>query len=1235
MLATSHEYVMLTLPKQLKVDVLRSDFVVPNRLNNSLVMKNTLPILTRPTLRGLVLALAVAALSSQIARAHPYASGVSNASGTISFILNENADSVKVAFDNLSVTNDLTSLGQTNRGVNSFALGAHTNYAIIVAKIGSGTPAQLSVDTNPLVNFFAPRGVVVNRNPKTSNFGRIYASNATPGTSGGRAVGRGLYIMNADQSDALGRGTNASTAGVVFAVNASSPFMPGIGPDDNVYLNDWATPSATTWVFNPDITVSNLVLAGVGENVNPSVHTDSMNHPVVRGTLAEGNLQLWNVDGAYPPLNCMLRWDINSGPLPWNNPPSAVLGTAGNLGVADLTTDMDMGTDGKFYTSIYRSAGTDTSSIKVYDTDGTTQLWGSLTALGSPDPLRLARSLQVSLDGKYLAVTYDDCHISVILLTNGIPDSANILTISQSTLVGVGRSVAWDSADNVYMVTSGSGLLRAWSLGITTTAITSNDSTGTNGTFQLITPATTVSVVATQPDAHEAGPVNGTFEITRTDLDKSQPLTVNFAFAGTAVLGKNYTSSATNTIVIPANQASADITIVPKEDSTPDPTLTVILNLKGGAAYSAVAPNSATVTIADDSTPFLQITALSTNIFEGTPYDYARVTITRWGDTNQTVVVDAPNFTYAGTAVPNVDFYVTNLPITFNPGDVTQTLRLLYPIDNNSFDFAKTIKLGLAAGTGFTVSNSIFTTTLTESTRPTETVLWSDDLHTDTSANWTQLDGTTNGDNSDYTVSWAYDYSAVGIPPAPHSGTDTHGLRMTVNKFGNFNAAGLNFYPKDQVFSNNYALRFDMYVTEGLTSTTEYTLFGINQSGTKTNWFRGSGTGVPVGWMFDGLTYDIENDAAALLLGDYALFSSPTVTNSSGVVTPTTLVSRAAGTLAGVLKAPPYSGGAVGGGTPANLAGSTTPSWAQVEISQIGKLITMKINNTVILTYTNSTPYTNGNIMLGYDDAYDSVGDLNSSVIFANVQVVQIGLPAITTQPANAVTPAGATTNFTVVATTGTGLISYQWFRNNVAVANATNATLTITNVALANYGTYTVSMFDGSYTSLSSAATLTPPAPAIITAPISQAGATGGSATFTVVAATYTGVTNYQWQFYSTNLTGKTSASLTLAPLTSTSFGPYRVTVSDGFTTPALTSAPPAQLTAAVRQNIAPSASGSAFNLGFNTEIGPSYVVEWKGALTNGAWNQLKTNAGTGGLITVQDSPTTAGSRYYRVRMQ
>ena len=59
-------------------------------------MNTMKPILTRPTLRGWLLALAALALSSLIVHAVPYATEVVKNGNTVSYILNQNAASVEV-----------------------------------------------------------------------------------------------------------------------------------------------------------------------------------------------------------------------------------------------------------------------------------------------------------------------------------------------------------------------------------------------------------------------------------------------------------------------------------------------------------------------------------------------------------------------------------------------------------------------------------------------------------------------------------------------------------------------------------------------------------------------------------------------------------------------------------------------------------------------------------------------------------------------------------------------------------------------------------------------------------------------------------------------------------------------------------------------------------------------------------------------------------------------------------
>jgi hypothetical protein len=263
-------------------------------------------------------------------------------------------------------------------------------------------------------------------------------------------------------------------------------------------------------------------------------------------------------------------------------------------------------------------------------------------------------------------------------------------------------------------------------------------------------------------------------------------------------------------------------------------------------------------------------------------------------------------------------------------------------------------------------------------------VLFSDNFSTDSSANWTVF---TTG--TDATTTFSYDYSAQGIPPAPHGTGDTLGVYMAVNKSAGA-ATAINLYPNGQNFSGNFALRFDMFLSVVVPNSvaTEYALFGVNQSGAKTNWFRNSPGGLPTGWTVDGLFFDIEADGAGL--GDYVLYSSPVTTTN----TPTTLATRVAQTLTNQFKVPPNSVPGVPGNN--TSLGSPTPIWADVEVSQLGNIVTLKVNNTVIFSVNNTNAYKSGNIMIGYDDAYDSVSLSSSYVVIDNVRVVRLQGLAIT-----------------------------------------------------------------------------------------------------------------------------------------------------------------------------------------------------------------------------------------------
>src|SRR5260221_11849491 len=113
-------------------------------------------------------------------------------------------------------------------------------------------------------------------------------------------------------------------------------------------------------------------------------------------------------------------------------------------------------------------------------------------------------------------------------------------------------------------------------------------------------PLPIVTVVATDANASESGDT-GTFTISRTG-STGAPLTVRFAFRGTAQNGVDYQQLPTS-VTIPAGAASADITVTPINDSIVEPNEPVVLTLSANAAYAVGSPSSATVTIADNDQP--------------------------------------------------------------------------------------------------------------------------------------------------------------------------------------------------------------------------------------------------------------------------------------------------------------------------------------------------------------------------------------------------------------------------------------------------------------------------------------------------------------------------------------------------------------------------------------------------------------------------------------------------------
>jgi hypothetical protein len=562
-------------------------------------------------------------LAALSASAHPYASAVTNNNGTVQFILNENASSVSVTFDSGSET---LTLGSLPKGANSFSLGVHTNYAISVYNVGSGAFTQISDDSSNAVQFIAPRAVAVNVNPERPAFGRIYVVNSWPSvytnnlgttnaTGNGRLVGRGIYALNEDCSDALDQGTNPLVGNMVFGTSVRySPYRISVGSDDYVYVGDlsgtytaslsptgtysYSLPGGGVWWASPDFSSSGDLFDtnGIG-----TVY-DGVLGMYVTGSIAAGNLVVytddWSLTGStlqgdflLPPAIWQYNYNSVTNPIPITNETYGLIAVGLNINgvLGDMTVDPVTGniyaeqdrTSASGDTTGTGEANNNNAELYVYDPTGTNNLWES--GAGGANIYDATFGVAVSPDGAWLACATGFGTTIVTHITNGIPDLSTMTTIQEEpnptdlSNITVKRGVAFDLADNVIATLPQSpggsidaptaalpAVVREYSPGYSSLAVTSNDTTSTNGSFKL-------TLLPSPPNLTSIVNNAGTVTLTWTTLSvgtEDPDTTESFAVLSSSSLTGGFTYVDGATITQPGGPNTPFQATIPGQSST-------------------------------------------------------------------------------------------------------------------------------------------------------------------------------------------------------------------------------------------------------------------------------------------------------------------------------------------------------------------------------------------------------------------------------------------------------------------------------------------------------------------------------------------------------------------------------------------------------------------------------------------------------------------------------------------
>ncbi len=244
-----------------------------------------------------------------------------------------------------------------------------------------------------------------------------------------------------------------------------------------------------------------------------------------------------------------------------------------------------------------------------------------------------------------------------------------------------------------------------------------------------------------------------------------------------------------------------------------------------------------------------------------------------------------------------------------------------------------------------------------------------------------------------------------------------------------------------------------------------------------------------------------------------------------------------------------------------STAGSASMDFTQNFLAAINFSATTNQPDT--LDFYDATNIYNAALLGSYDFPTNQQGNANfiAHVIFGGDKVFAIdgnngvitlqvvSPPQITTHPQSQTVSNSTTISFNVAATGAS--LNYQWKTNGTAIPGATNSTLNLTNVQSADSATYTVFVNNSAGFVTSSNAVLTVLTPISITS--QPANTTNNAATTATLSVAVTGSNpQFQWRKNSTNISnggnisGATTASLTVSSLLKADAGSYSVVITN-----------------------------------------------------------------------------------------
>lgn len=400
----------------------------------------------------------------------------------ISYRLNEPADAgviVEIQSEGTVVrafTNSSGSPG-TLRGQNSLVWDVRNEqgqvvpfgfYTVHIRAAASGYTdwTQISDDSNAGNYVFRPRGIAVNRNASSPDYGRVFVSNAEVGFNPESEPGDQLGILKLN-ADGTRVEDGASDGGWFRAGSNSIPSKIEVSDDDHVYVND----SARGLVLQFDQSISPFSRSVFLSADNwPSSSTTNLGGPFVTG--AGTNTQVWMADTNYPDGVGIRRWTVGSGgTIATNDPGITIVQAATNSDLSLAPFDVALDRSNRIYAIQFRDNVSDPSGrvlrFPAYDGSGTAETNADWSVGSGDDNMRGASGIAVDPSGTYVAVAFLGSGQGLgrtggAVKIFGAANGSDVQTLTPAAFHDH-TDVAWDNVGNLYLCDNADSAWRVFS----------------------------------------------------------------------------------------------------------------------------------------------------------------------------------------------------------------------------------------------------------------------------------------------------------------------------------------------------------------------------------------------------------------------------------------------------------------------------------------------------------------------------------------------------------------------------------------------------------------------------------------------------------------------------------------------------------------------------------------------------------------------------------------------------